>query len=1818
MDPQQTNNLSEQEQNLNLSEQTTANKPVKTPKVKLISITLGVALVTIVASLTWLVIKKDNNGENSEGLFSGFSKIIISSAYAEDNFSLNAQKSDSLGVEADSSYILKSKEPLETNLIKDSLKIEPSFDYDIKKVSDQEWEIVPKEVIEPNILIKASLTASYITASGEQKESDYSWAFQVKDTFKVINNLPRELGTNVPLNSGIEITFSHDNFVDFDKNFEINPTLAGSFEKHGRTAVFVAKEDMKAGTIYTVTVKNTLGLEGSTETLGQDYSFAFETRTNNPQTSGNSSTAWLSVSNPFMETNSNDAPLIQIYARNISSNKINTSVYKFDNWEKYFASVKQRDKLPWWSYSKELYIEDSSKLNKILSIDLDIEKENNIQFLRFPEKLDKGFYLVELVGPNRTQQIWLQVNDLATYYTITKTDTIVWINNAKLGGPITNAQINIIDSNYNYTTDNKGIARFQMPTDVIKQATDKKENERRYFKISGGDDVLILPASPISYNYSWSAYSNADDYWNYLYTDRPLYQTTDKIQYWGLLRNRDNKNIDTPVTVTLYKNGYVDYYYRPVTISEQSIKISDEGTFSGEIDIANLRPDSYTLQLKIGDKVISTKYVNIKPYVKPAYSLSIVPDKQNAFIDETVNLKVKASFFEGTPVPNLKLKFKMPEGEYQFTTDENGEADLSYQQKYEDCTRSYNCWPKGINLSVFPEDSELAEINASTYVRFYAPNVYIDDKVTYPEAGLARIEIDSKFIDLTAMTNKNWWERNKGTTPAPNTKIEGELTKTTYTKKETGTAYDFINKKSYKTYSYDRQETTEDSFIVYTDTNGHYTYEKRIEPNTSYRLKLKVFDSKGYYDNYYNYLYYYDGNNFRMYNSSNYNYYYLSLPEEKTFDVGEKVEVSFLQNDENMDDRNNGYLYLQLQNGLQDYSIANTNKYSFNFQAEDIPNISLRGIYFNGTSYVTSQAKNIKFNSEKKQLKITITPDKTLYKPGEEALLSFDVRDINNKPVQAEMNVNLVDEAFYAVMDEEATPLSTIYQNVGEGILNTKITHRDMADSASGAEKGCFTAGTEILMADGSKKPIEQIEVGDKIKTFSDFVSQELVSGEVTKVWEHLVSTYYIINEELEVTPEHLVFANGRFMNVGSLKVGDWLLNSQGEKVTVEVIETHHGLTKVYNFEVEPYHTYFAGDFYVHNEKGGGPREFFVDTALFETVKTNSSGKGEIKLTLPDNITSWRVTVQAISNDIKVGVATEKIPVSLPVFAEVTIGNEYLRADQPIARMRAFGTALNSSDKANFFINASSLGVEESDKQSGNAFSNVFFPLPALSNGSHDITYNLESSKGNDSLLLPINVIESRVAAQVAKSEKLTTTTKVTAINDLPFAVILLDQGQNQLYYPLLKLAHGYGSRVDQVLPRQQSYRLLNKYYDRNFINGAFNAFDYQMNTGGITLLPYSSAELELSARVASVGADGFDKESLSQYFYNVLNSQQSNQEEISFALFGLASLDKPVLPRINSWLQNDKLGPKEKLYLSQALLNLGDRYRSKELYLEVMAQYGEVKEPDIKIQVSTNPDEVFHATAIAAVLASSLDAPEAAGLWEFLDKNQKLYGQNKNSENLFTLERLSYIKDAITKLKPSPATIKYKLFGKEKTVDITGGSNHSFQLYPQQVDQLEFLEIVGDVGITSSYTVAIDPANVEVDNDINVRREYYVDGVKTNTFNENDVIEVRLYTSFSTNALAGNYQVTDLLPSGLMPVTKTQTWNSRYDCSFSYPYNSYGQSVKYMINKNWTRGKCSDYIKYYARVRNKGTYVAEPAIIQSFTNPDFINYSTKEVITIQ
>ncbi len=127
----------------------------------------------------------------------------------------------------------------------------------------------------------------------------------------------------------------------------------------------------------------------------------------------------------------------------------------------------------------------------------------------------------------------------------------------------------------------------------------------------------------------------------------------------------------------------------------------------------------------------------------------------------------------------------------------------------------------------------------------------------------------------------------------------------------------------------------------------------------------------------------------------------------------------------------------------------------------------------------------------------------------------------------------------------------------------------------------CFGAGTMITMADGSKKPIEQIEVGDRVLSY-DENEKELVSGEVTKTFVHPKTDHLVVvNGSLVTTANHPFWSQGKWVAAEELAVGSPLFDG----ASVNAIEMRDGTATTYNFTVAEYHDYFAGGYLVHNKK---------------------------------------------------------------------------------------------------------------------------------------------------------------------------------------------------------------------------------------------------------------------------------------------------------------------------------------------------------------------------------------------------------------------------------------------------------------------------------------------------------------------------------------------------------------------------------------------------------------------------------------------------------
>ncbi|MCR6487218.1 polymorphic toxin-type HINT domain-containing protein [Amycolatopsis sp. OK19-0408] len=154
-------------------------------------------------------------------------------------------------------------------------------------------------------------------------------------------------------------------------------------------------------------------------------------------------------------------------------------------------------------------------------------------------------------------------------------------------------------------------------------------------------------------------------------------------------------------------------------------------------------------------------------------------------------------------------------------------------------------------------------------------------------------------------------------------------------------------------------------------------------------------------------------------------------------------------------------------------------------------------------------------------------------------------------------------------------------------------------DAEAAARPPClnsFAAGTEVLMADGSRKPIELVRAGD-------LVGNAEPDGTATQ--QHPVTAVHVTDDDkdfdeltvgtssITTTAHHLVWDAGHHAWTGAagLAAGDQLQALGDARVAVAANRQYSGSGRTYNLTVDRLHTYyvFAGDtpVLVHNDVCG-------------------------------------------------------------------------------------------------------------------------------------------------------------------------------------------------------------------------------------------------------------------------------------------------------------------------------------------------------------------------------------------------------------------------------------------------------------------------------------------------------------------------------------------------------------------------------------------------------------------------------------------------------
>ncbi len=144
----------------------------------------------------------------------------------------------------------------------------------------------------------------------------------------------------------------------------------------------------------------------------------------------------------------------------------------------------------------------------------------------------------------------------------------------------------------------------------------------------------------------------------------------------------------------------------------------------------------------------------------------------------------------------------------------------------------------------------------------------------------------------------------------------------------------------------------------------------------------------------------------------------------------------------------------------------------------------------------------------------------------------------------------------------------------------TETTYSSAGGDGGGG--GCFSPETLVTMSDGTEKEIRDIAIGDSVLGADE--NGNLTQNRVTKVFIHDGGNdTLLLNGIIVVTGIHPIKTNRGWVEAQLLRIGDTLYTTNSTTVVSSIVKGKR-IPVVYNLEVDPTHTYFAGGILVHNK----------------------------------------------------------------------------------------------------------------------------------------------------------------------------------------------------------------------------------------------------------------------------------------------------------------------------------------------------------------------------------------------------------------------------------------------------------------------------------------------------------------------------------------------------------------------------------------------------------------------------------------------------------
>ncbi len=355
-------------------------------------------------------------------------------------------------------------------------------------------------------------------------------------------------------------------------------------------------------------------------------------------------------------------PALSLYT--INYNKLNVEIYQVEpsDWPAFLEYLRdyQRTDLLLSPPGKKVFgdtVAIESPADKLTEVYIPLAEHldgDSGQFIVIA-KPPKGLFQEERYWEH--VQVWVQISDIGLDAFVDNSEMVVWATDLLTGAPLENVSIKPGTNSTIGKTDQTGVAKFDLPYEGIP-----------YLVAEKGDDLAFMP--PSSYYWSesgWTRRSLEDELRWYVWDDRQMYKPGEEVYLKGWMRRIGT---DESGDVELVGNQVSQVSYQVIgsqgnELATGQADVNSLGGFDFHFSLPENANLGYTQVIinPIGSlSGISDNYyyhqIQVQEFRRPEFEVSARNETTGPyFVGDHAVLAVEAKYYAGGPLPNAETNW---------------------------------------------------------------------------------------------------------------------------------------------------------------------------------------------------------------------------------------------------------------------------------------------------------------------------------------------------------------------------------------------------------------------------------------------------------------------------------------------------------------------------------------------------------------------------------------------------------------------------------------------------------------------------------------------------------------------------------------------------------------------------------------------------------------------------------------------------------------------------------------------------------------------------------------------------------------------------------------------------------------------------------------------------------------------------------------------------------------------------------------------------------------------------------------------------------